>query len=359
MLFAIWAVLLMGWGCTHVEGGAGNLGEKHDMLTNKRRKPPVKVSRIAFGSCSHQDKDQPILNTVVATDPDMFIYLGDNIYGDTRDMSKLENKYARLGAKKEFRNLWDSTFVLATWDDHDYGENDAGRFYPQKQASKEIFMDFWGEPRKSERRLHPGIYHSMLLGEPGKRVQVILLDNRTFRSDLLPNNDKKKFRNDYRPIETPDSTFLGEAQWKWLEKQLKQAADVRIIATSTQFGISYNGYEAWANFPHEQQRMIDLISSTKAEGVVFISGDVHYGELSVIKSEGVYPLYDITSSGITQEWPHIEPNTNRIYKAEAANNFGLLDIDWETKDPTLKMGVYKVDGKPAFEKTIKLSELTF
>ena len=113
---------------------------------------PVKtnnnISIIAFGSCSKEDKDQPILETILTKEPELFIYLGDNIYGDTRDMDILKKKYDLLGAKDEFQNLRSNCMVLATWDDHDYGENDAGRHYPYKAESKEIFLDFWQEPKK-------------------------------------------------------------------------------------------------------------------------------------------------------------------------------------------------------------------
>ena len=44
------------------------------------------ISRIAFGSCQSQDEPLPILRTVLEWEPELFIYLGDNIYGDTNDM---------------------------------------------------------------------------------------------------------------------------------------------------------------------------------------------------------------------------------------------------------------------------------
>lgn len=78
------------------------------------------ISRIAFGSCAQQDKAQPILDTVLRHHPDVFVYLGDNIYGDTKDMKVLSDKYAKLGAKPEFQRLKKGTRVLATWDDHDF-----------------------------------------------------------------------------------------------------------------------------------------------------------------------------------------------------------------------------------------------
>jgi alkaline phosphatase D len=101
-------------------------------------------------------------------------------------------------------------------------------------------------------------------------------------------------------------------------------ADVKIIASSTQFSITHNGYEAWANFPHEQQRFIDLIKKTKANGVFFISGDVHYAELSKLNVDGGYPLYDVTSSGITSTWDFATPNDNRIDGPVMENNYGLV-----------------------------------
>ena len=329
---------------------------------NQKVKPiktKTTISKIAFGSCSKEYKDQPILETVLSKDPDLFIYLGDNIYGDSRDMSVLKNKYDLLGAKEEFQNLRKNCMVLATWDDHDYGENDAGRHYPMKEDSKEIFLDFWKEPKNSQRREHDGIYHSVFFGEPSNRVQIILLDTRTFRDDLILSGTDKKWKNDYQPNENPDSTFLGDEQWKWLEKQFEIPAKVRIIASSNQFAHEYNGYESWTNVPHEQQKMLDLIKKTKANGVVFISGDVHWGELSKMKNEEAFPIYDITSSGLTETWDSEEPNENRLGEIIRDNNFGLISIDWSVPDPLLRFQIIDTNGTSRVEYQTKLSALTF
>ncbi len=320
--------------------------------------PEKTISRIALGSCAHQNKKQPILLKAVKSKPDLFIYLGDNIYGDTRSMDKLKSKYDKLAAKKEFQKLCEAMPILATWDDHDYGENDAGKEYPFKAESKEIFLDFWNEPEDSERRTHPGVYHSVLLGPPGKRIQVILLDTRTFRDHLMKANGEPWF-NDYRPNPSPDSTFLGEAQWKWLEQQFQIPADIRLIASSTQFSHGYNGWESWSNVPHERQRMLALIQFTRAEGVIFISGDVHWGELSRLEPPGGYPIYDLTSSGITQTWPSVERNGNRVGEPMRENNIGLINIDWNAKDPDIEFVLKDVKGKVVLSHTVKLAELGF
>ena len=323
------------------------------------------ITKIAFGSCGHESDPQPVLSLAADYKPDLFIFLGDNIYGDTDNMDTLKAKYARLAAKPEYQQLTGSTKTLAIWDDHDYGRNDAGKYYPYKTASKEIFLDFFKEPAQSERRKHEGIYHSEYLKYGDKTVQVILLDNRTFRSNLLLYDTitqlprKKYFYTlDYKPHTSPDSTMLGEAQWKWLEAELLKKADLRLIASGSQFGIEFNGYEAWANFPHEQKRMLELIKKTKAEDLLFLSGDVHYAEISKLDEPGLYPIYDITSSGITSTWDFPTPNKNRIEGPVMDNHFGLLTIEWK-KDPVILMQIIDKNNNSRIEYEINASELKF
>ena len=323
--------------------------------------------RIAFGSCAHQEHPLPILNLVVEHKADVFVFLGDNLYGDTDDMSVLRSKYERLTEKPSYRNLAANTRILATWDDHDYGRNDAGKEYAHKEASKEIFLEFFGEPEDSSRRDHSGIYHAEYIEVAGKTVQILLLDNRTFRdpvlradSDTQKNKDSRFFyRLDYQPHPQPGPTLLGAAQWKWLEGELRKSADVRIIASGSQFGIEYNGYEAWANFPHEQQRMIDLIRETRAEGVIFLTGDVHYAEISRLEPEGGYPLYDLTASGLSSTWKFATPNANRIEGPIMDNHFGMLSLFLEASEPYLQAEVWDIRNNQRIEHTIPLSELEF
>ena len=325
----------------------------------------AQITRIAFGSCAHQDRPQPLLKLAAAYGPDRFIFLGDNIYGDTDNMDTLRAKYQRWGAKPEYKQLAAATNILAIWDDHDFGRNDAGRHYPYKEASKEIFLDFFNEPLQSERRKHKGIYHVEYLQAGDRRVQIILLDNRTFRDNVLPYDSaailprKNYFYPlDYKPHTSKDSTLLGEQQWQWLDEQLRQPADLRLICSGSQFGIEFNGYEAWANYPHEQERLCRLIRDTRAEGVLFLTGDVHYGEISRLRSPGMYPLYDITSSGITSVWDFATPNRNRIEGPVMDNNIGLLTIRWE-KDPVIEMELIDDMNNSRSSYTIKRSQLTF
>lgn len=320
------------------------------------------TTKIAFGSCGHQGHDLPIFYHVVEHQPDFFVFLGDNIYGDTQDMEVLAAKYQQLGEKDSFQQLKENVTLLATWDDHDYGWNDAGKSYPLKEESKQIFLDFFEEPLDSVRRNRQGIYHAQSYTYQDRVLQIILLDCRTFRDEQLLYNsefsgDRRYFyRLDYRPNEDPNVSILGEEQWQWLEEQLQQPADLRIIATSSQFGIEFNGYEAWANYPLEQQKMLSLIQSTQANGVMFISGDIHYSEISKLETD-FYPIYDFTSSGLSSTWLFATPNRNRIEGPIMENHFGLITVDWAPEDPVIQMETWDIRNNQRIEYTISLSEL--
>lgn len=322
------------------------------------------LTTIAFGSCANQSKPQPIWDAVTASRPDLFIFLGDNIYGDTEDMTLLRARYAQLGNQPGYQRLLANTPVIATWDDHDYGANDAGADYPQKYASKQIFLDFFGEPANSERRERDdGIYTAYTYGPVGQRVQVILLDTRWNRSPLTrvseaESNDRRAQRiGPYTATTDPNAQLLGEAQWQWLAAQLRQPAELRIIATSIPFLQEGTGWEIWANFPTERDRMLALLEETQANGVLFITGDTHRAQFSK-RTDGVpYPLWEVNSSGLTEnvDWP--APDSSRLGGYYNEDNYGLLRIDWAEADPEIIMEIRAADNDLVLQNTIRLSEL--
>lgn len=323
------------------------------------------VSHIAFGSCSHQDHDMPILDSVIADKPDAFLFLGDNIYGDTEDMTVLRNKYEKLGSKERFQTLVNNTNVMAIWDDHDFGANDAGKDYPKKEASRQIMLDFWGAEEDSPRRTRPdGIYTSKMYGEGEQRIHVIMPDLRWNRDDMK-HVSREEYANERAPNnlgpyiahDDMSKSMLGEKQWKWLEEELKKPARVKIIASSLQLLADFTGWEAWANFPGDRQRLFDLIKKHQVNGVILVSGDTHWGEVSYYDENLDYPLWEVTSSGLTQEWKQVSPNKHRIGQYTANVNYGSINIDWSLEDPLVSLSLKNVDGEVVNEHRFRLSTL--
>lgn len=322
------------------------------------------VDVIAFGSCANQSKPQLIWNAVVANRPDLFIFLGDNIYADTTNMDVMRHRYTLLGRNEGYQRLLATTPVIATWDDHDYGANDAGAEYPQKYASKQLFLDFFGEPATSERRLRDGgIYTAYTYGPPSQRIQIILLDTRWDRTPLLRVNDAeaavRRLRQlgPYLPNRDPAAHLLGEAQWRWLGKQLRQPATIRIIGTSIPFLQEGTGWETWSNFPADQARLLALIAETGANGILFLTGDTHRAQFSKRTHDVPYPLWEVNSSGLTEnvDWP--APDSSRLGGYYTEDNFGLLHIDWREADPEITMEIRDVDNDLVLQNTIRVSEL--
>jgi alkaline phosphatase D len=331
------------------------------------------LSRISFGSCAKQNLPQPIWDAIVKTDPQLFLMIGDNIYGDTEDMKVLWEKYQLLGAQPGFQKLRKHCPVLATWDDHDYGANDAGVEYPKKRESQQLFLDFFDVAKDSPLRKQEGVQSSHTFGPIGERVQIILLDTRYFRSPLtrgyVPSERNEGFRGHYKATTDTSTTVLGEAQWKWLETELRKPAEVRIIASSIQVLPDEHGSEKWGNFPHERTRLFHVIRDTKAKGVVLISGDRHLAEIMEIdsaRSGNPYPIYEVTSSSLNAPSGNMtkagtrfanEINSYRIGLTYFDTNFGMITIDWSQPDPLIRMRVQDEVGDVVLQKTVPLSLL--
>jgi len=298
----------------------------------------------------------PLLRQMAQAKPDLTLLLGDNIYADTADMDVMRAKYETLGANADFQALRNEAPMLAVWDDHDYGVNDGGADFPQRSAAQDVFLDFWRVPTDSPRRQRAGVYHAEIYGEPGQRVQVILLDTRYHRSSLK--TGERRVGGPYNPDDDPTKTMLGEEQWAWLERQLKQPADLRLIGSGIQIIAEAAGQETWSNLPHERKRLFDLIQKTQANGVILLSGDRHWSELSVESDLGPYPIYDLTSSSINQKHPRGTPTQNRFRALPTTwheENFGKISINWT--DRQIEMQIVNAQGEVPIKKTLSLNDL--
>ena len=131
------------------------------------------LTRIAFGSCAHQDRPQPIWDAVLGYRPELFVFAGDNVYGDVTsvEMTELKAAYARAREIPGYHAIREATRVLATWDDHDYGVN-GGADFPFRAAAQALFLDFWSIPDDDPRASRPGIYHAQSFGPEGMRACV-------------------------------------------------------------------------------------------------------------------------------------------------------------------------------------------
>jgi alkaline phosphatase D len=324
------------------------------------------LTRIAFGSCADEEKPQPIWDAVLAYDPELFIFAGDNVYGDIRNgrvvpepelIASVRESYAKAADVAGFMKVKLSVPHLAVWDDHDFGPNDGGAEFAGKRESQAVFLDFWAVPENDPRRSREGLYHAQTFGPPGRRVQVILLDTRYFRSPLKPTDQRgAPGKERYLPDDDPGKTMLGEAQWAWLEQRLREPADLRLVVSSIQVLAEGHGWERWGNLPRERRRLFELVRETKAEGVVFLSGDRHTGALYREAVGTPYPFPEITSSGLNQVRPPTpEAGPNRLGDTYDAVNFGTIEVDWVRR--VVKLSLRGLTGDEVRAESVSFDQL--
>ncbi|WP_317197154.1 alkaline phosphatase D family protein [Algoriphagus marincola] len=297
---------------------------KPSVLTSEEEE----ITRIAFGSCNRQNRPQPLWQPIVSDNPDLWIWMGDNIYGDSPNMDTLRAKYAMQNQVADYQELKRISKIIGIWDDHDYGINDGGKFFAQKAASQQLMLDFLDVPQDAPERKREGAYAAHLFGKGENLVKVILLDARYHRDSLM------RIDRVYQP--NVDGQILGEEQWKWLENELNTSpAKVNLIVSGIQFLPTQHAYEKWANFPQERERLLSLIAASGANTPILLSGDRHIAELMKLTDER-FPdgIYEITASGLTHTWGSIseEPNRYRIGDLIAKLNYGLAEIDWENEE---------------------------
>ncbi|CAH0491319.1 unnamed protein product [Peronospora farinosa] len=321
------------------------------------------LQHVAFGSCNDQSLPQPLWPTIAAHKPDLWIWMGDNIYADIKEVGeprplsisprktfieaqredlirRYKSLYIKLMANKDYQTFVSRTPIIGIWDDHDYGTNNGDKLYSNRDESQQVFLDFIGEPKDSPRRKQKGVYTSYTIGSDEQTVKFILVDNRYHRDSYG----------------TKNGTLLGKTQWEWLENELMTStAAFNVIVSGVQIlpDDRYSIAECWGRFPNERERLLKLILASNAKGVILLSGDVHCSEINqVVCSNGVNKITEITSSGLTHSWmefrlpsmKHImallftfanfvlpwefRPTQNSFY---GHLNWGSIDFDWQHK----------------------------
>eukprot|EP00920_Eleutheroschizon_duboscqi_P025675 GHVT01063447.1.p1 GENE.GHVT01063447.1~~GHVT01063447.1.p1 ORF type:complete len:579 (+),score=151.79 GHVT01063447.1:417-2153(+) len=282
------------------------------------------ISRIAFGSCANQDKDHSFWNSIAREKPDAWLWMGDAVYAKCPSSRCLEEAYVHIYEADAFQEFVSQIeFLEGTWDDYDYGLNDGGREFADRDKSQTQYLNFVGVPADWPSRRHRrGVYscNSFIVAPPpgagpSRPVtgKLLMLDTRYHRDKhFIPSIGSYYFPGSSMLAAASryvasflgvggeyTGDILGQEQWQWLEAQLAGSdADVHVLVSSIQVTTSFPFVESWGHFPASRRRLSKLLRATQPRGLVLLSGDVHFAEM---RTDTTFPggLLEVTSSGLT------------------------------------------------------------
>jgi alkaline phosphatase D len=320
-------------------------------LWQYRTDPPA--LRVVAGSCAFINEtaydrpgngyggNYPIFDSIVAQKPNMMLWLGDNIYLREVDYNSAEGialRYQHARKLPELQHLLSACPNYAIWDDHDFGPNDSNGSYALKDAALEAFNTYWANPSSGTSDTR-GIFTSFAIGD----IDFFLLDNRYH-----------KMPADLKGLDAP--TLLGDEQLTWLIAALKSSkAPFKMVALGGQFLNTHVGFENYSTYAAERQKIIDLIELNDIKNVVFLTGDRHCGELSMLTLKNGNVIYDLTTSPLTSRSYDIskENNTLRLDGTLVpTQHFAILDFSGPLKGRTLTITIKDHEGKIHYSRTI-------
>lgn len=311
---------------------------------------------IAFGSCANQDLKNSFWPEILSHNPDIWLWGGDNIYADTGNYEVLKKMYRQQSLQNGYKKLTKRCKITGVWDDHDYGTNDGGKFFAQKEITKKAAVEFLQFDKDDPVRQRKGLYSTTTI----KNIRIINLDTRYFRDTVYKYYfiDTLTQKRAYGFQQNLEGDILGEAQWHWLEKTIADSNEKFIIINSSVQVIARDHrWEKWGNFPKSLERLHTLLTKFPDKKVLFISGDRHIAEISSEKIEGLsYPLYDFTSSGLTHTWDNkrMEKNRFRIGELIIEKNYGVIRIKENTNHYTVNLQVWGEQKKLLLEENVTL-----
>ncbi len=317
--------------------------------------PPV---RIAIASCLYVNEpefDRPgapyggeydILGAVARARPDLMLWMGDNTYlrePDFDTQTGIFHRYTHSRSLPELQPLLAATSHYATWDDHDYGPNDSDRSYVGRFLTRRAFELFWANPP---------------LGADGgggvattfgwSDVAVFLLDNRWYR--------------DAQGRMTGERSYLGRQQIEWLLNALKASrATFKLVVIGGQTVNNSVTFENYATYGEERTYLLDRLALERIPGVLFLTGDKHWSELSRMERAGSYPLYDLTISPLTAGPSTGWKSETNDYRVEGSlvgdRNFGMLEVTGPRANRVLTISIQDRTGTVRWRRAIEASEL--
>lgn len=295
------------------------------------------LKTLAFGSCNKMVMPMEIWESIAAQNADIFCWTGDIIYPDgpwrvNHDIDRIENHYAAMQQNEFYKLVSDHTPIIGIYDDHDFGSKNGGKEYIHKSETQKLLLDFLGEPLQSVRRKQEGIYTSYRFTSDNHIVSIILLDTR------------------YGYVWEGDQPHaMDAAQWKWLHQTLENDTVSTVTIIASGYAVIPTGYgeEGWYE-TSDRQKLLQLLEADDCKNFIFLTGDRHFGEISVLNNNENKNFVEVLSSGLTHYAENTNPaekNSYRVGDKFIDRNFGLLSFHLNDSNAYVNCMIKNVTGE--------------
>jgi len=298
--------------------------------------------KFAFGSCA-RDGAQPIFSMLRGRSLDLFVFVGDNHYGNTPDRDSLRWYYRWSWARPGRSELLSEASTLATWDDHDYVGNNTNSTSTGRTTALKVFKEYWANPSFGTTAT-PGVFTTHRFGD----AEFFLLDDRYHRAAATAST----------------GSILGTDQTAWLVSVLKAStATFKFVACGSLLGPGAT--ESWHNErPAALTALHAAIKSNKIQGVVFLSGDIHKSlfQEHLKATTGGYDIPELVSSPLanaqTGQTCTAGPTGYNRRACEKDGDYATeVEVDTTLADPQFKARILDVNGAVRSTWTVRRSQL--
>ena len=312
--------------------------------TATRRRQGLRQT-ACFMSCVDIEAN-PLWDDIAKLKPDLIGLLGDTPYIDNTDLTVVRQRHREFLNIPVLSRLIRHTPTVGTWDDHDFGANNANgkSLADGKQRTRQGFAEYRAHHQYGNGR--EGVYHKVDMG----MFEIFFLDPRYF-SQTAPS-----------PVNAASPTCFGAEQWAWLLQGLKESqAPFKVLALGAIWQDKKNSEtDDMFTYWYERDGLFDYIAAEKISGVVLLGGDIHVSRHLIHRDRVNYDLHDfiispgharvITSLNVFHpdlEWSLVE-----------GHQFLTLSADGTLADPKLTVNFQQGGGRIQRTLELPLSQLT-
>lgn len=254
----------------------------------------------------------PILDNLVARQPDFVMTIGDFPYTDSspsaRTLDGYRSKHRRIRSYDPIKNLFVNVPIFATWDDHEVKNNWDGGTDPNRvQLGMKVWKEYF--PYRKTPGSGEGIYRSFKVGSS---VEIFMLDTRSFR----PRNSV---------TDNASKSMLGTTQKQWFLAALKAStARYKFVVSSVPLRYGSTATDHWKGYTTERTEIFDFINAHNISRVTFLAGDQHWAAVHK-HPEGVLEVQTGPISVGLRTPPSSMP-AEIVYR-RAIHSYGLVRVD--------------------------------